>query len=58
MTLVAMACAGGFLFGPQTLIGLFAMELAPPAVAGFAGSLVSVCSQVDLLLDLKGIQIV
>ena len=38
--------AGGFLFGPQTLMGLFAMELAPPHLAAFAGSVVSVCSQV------------
>eukprot|EP00045_Choanoeca_perplexa_P004790 m.40674 g.40674 ORF g.40674 m.40674 type:complete len:426 (-) comp12768_c0_seq1:58-1335(-) len=43
---LAMAITGGFLFGPQTLMGLFAMEISPPEVAGLASSLVSVCSQI------------
>ena len=41
-----MMVTGGFLFGPQTLMGLFAMEIAPSNVAALAGSLVSVSSQV------------
>ncbi|EDQ87041.1 uncharacterized protein MONBRDRAFT_33599 [Monosiga brevicollis MX1] len=39
------ALAGAFLFGPQTLMGLFAMEISPRAQAALAGSLVSVFSQ-------------
>lgn len=42
----AIALAGGFLFGPQMLLGLCAMEIAPPAISGFATSVVSICSQV------------
>eukprot|EP00730_Choanoeca_flexa_P018890 TRINITY_DN9209_c0_g1_i2.p1 TRINITY_DN9209_c0_g1~~TRINITY_DN9209_c0_g1_i2.p1 ORF type:complete len:375 (+),score=51.01 TRINITY_DN9209_c0_g1_i2:125-1126(+) len=46
----AMAVAGAFLFGPQTLMGLFAMELAPAHMAGLAGSLVSVSCQIGAAL--------
>ncbi|EGD77374.1 hypothetical protein PTSG_12733 [Salpingoeca rosetta] len=36
---------GLFLFGPQTLVGLFAMETAPPHLDSFAAGIVGLCAQ-------------
>lgn len=48
VTQLLMALAGLCMYGPQTMMGLFAMEMVPSHRSSLAASIVGVCSQVHI----------